>query len=113
MTSHYESTAEDLAKLKEFSNALNPYASLSSGESKAWYFDPKKVRKVENRFDKDKPRVEFTIFDPDKNLETTWQTSRATSQKIMKLMQEGKLFLKITRNGDGLDTRYSVEEVTG
>ena len=108
---HYESTKEDLEQLKAFSNSLNKYARLEPGESKEWYFNPKTVRPIENKFDKNKPRVEFDVYDPVLNHETTWQTSKAVGQKIMSLMQEGKNFLKITRFGEKLDTRYSVEEV--
>jgi hypothetical protein len=109
---HYESSQDDLEKLKNFKQGLNKYASLRDGDQVEWEFNPKTVAEVTNNFGQEK--VQFDVYDPVIDHEFIWQTSYSAGREVMKLMEQGKYFLRIKRTGSGTkDTKYTVEEITG
>jgi hypothetical protein len=56
-------------------------------------------------------RISYTVIDPnysDRGLKK-FEAGKLTSKKIDSLLLEGKILLKITREGNGKDTSYKVE----
>ena len=111
MTHFDVATKEALDNLKKFNNALNPYARLDPGESKDWHFDPNSIEEVPNKFDATKPRMRFKIYDPDLEAERLWDASVGVARRVIAEMSKHNYFLTISRQGEGMETRYSVTPI--
>jgi hypothetical protein len=109
MTHFDKATADAIENLKNFDNALNKYAKLSPGESKAWYFDPNSVEKVVNQYNQE--RIRFKVFDPEINKESIWDASPGAARQVIAALRKQIFFLKVQRQGEGKETRYQVSAV--
>ena len=111
MSSHFNTklSEEQKQKLKEFNNALNPFAYLKDGDAVDWQFDPSHMEEVEDEKYGTK-RIEFKCYDPDIEHEFKWQAPYGAARQVASLMQRGIYFLHIERKGSDKDTRYTVEE---
>jgi len=112
MTGHYESTAEDLQKIKQFSNTINEYTTLKAGETVDWEFNLKSIAQVTDNYGKQ--RVQFKVYDPDADCEFKWNATKTAARSVLKFLEQGKNFLRVKREGSGQsDTKYFVEEIKG
>jgi hypothetical protein len=110
MTHFDAATKEALDNIKKFNNSLNPYANLKAGETKDWYFDPNSIEEItSNKFNQ--PRIRFKIYDPDMDAEFIWDASMGAARQVIAAMSEQQFFLKVSRQGDGKETRYSVTPI--
>jgi hypothetical protein len=110
MTGHYDLTEKDKENLKQFSNTLSEFASLKSGETVDWEFNPKDIQQVTDTYGRQK--IQFRIYDPDLDHEFKWNAPKAAAKQVLTLLQQGKNFLRVHREGSSQqDTRYSVEEI--
>jgi hypothetical protein len=103
-------TPEQLDKLKQFNDTLNPYAYLKDGDVVEWHFDPSYVQQVhDDRFDSD--RIEFKCYDPALDHEFKWPAPKGAARQVVALMKRGVYFIHIERHGADIKTRYTIQEV--
>jgi hypothetical protein len=112
--SHFDTklTQEQQQKLKEFNNALNPYAYLTDGDKVDWQFDPTHMEEVEDEKYGSK-RIEFKCYDPVTDHEFKWRAPFNAARQVVSLMKREVYFMHIERKGADKDTRYTVTEVIG
>jgi len=81
---------------------------LEEKESRVLQFNPEKIEPVKGQYG---IKISYTVVDPnyaDKGPKK-FEAGKLTSKKIDSLLLEGKLLLKITREGRGKDTSHRVE----
>ena len=101
---------EQIAKLKEFNNTLNPFAYLKDGDSVNWHFDAGHMEEVtDERYGA--KRIEFKCYDPETDHEFKWQAPYGAARQVVAMLNKGVYFLHIERKGADKETRYRVEEV--
>ena len=84
------------------------YVKLEDAETRVLQFNPEKIEPVKGQYG---IRISYTVVDPnyaDKGPKK-FEAGKLTSKKIDSLLSQGKLLLKITREGSGKDTSYRVE----
>ena len=104
--SHFKEDISDdqKEKLKGIYGNMSKWARIAPGQTVTWQIDPNSPKEIIDRFEK--PKVEFTIFDPDWNHEFLWQAPPGIASEIIALLRKGHTFFNITRKGEGNETRY-------
>lgn len=88
------------------------FLKLQPGEKKVLLLVPEKTEQVEADFNGKKSlRFRYTVLEEGSDQEKYFEVSKRTSEDIDTFLMEGRMQLKITRSGSGVDTRYLIVPV--
>lgn len=111
-----ENAKSQLEKNKEWreeASESNQYIKIQPGTAKILLFDTEDMSIEEVEFDKAKgpvKRAKYAVFDVTLRLKTKqyFTGGKNVSNAIDSNLEEGNICLKISRAGEGFDTRYNV-----
>jgi hypothetical protein len=111
-----ENAKKQLEKNKEWRSEMSEssqYVKIQPGTSKTLLFDTDDMNIETVEFDKAKgpvKRAKYGVYDITQRLTTKqWFTGgKNVSNAIDSNLEEGNIVLKITRSGEGFDTKYTV-----
>ncbi len=108
-----EITEEELEREQEL---RSKFVKIKDGDEKTLRFDSE-ARKVieEDRFNpggEKRMRIFFDVTDTDTQMKKIFTTSIPNALKIKKLLKQGNKMLKITRFGEGRNTKYAFKPAT-